>query len=256
MGSLLSNGEHLYINQNNPSWKNAFKLFIDTVWKLHDEYNTNMVLFREFNPENTELINKFDELGLAKIEMPENNIIFSKNQSPEEYFASLNKKQRHNLRREVLPESEDYYIKTDKCNREELCYCYQLYLQTKRNKLSVNTFDIPFSFLTNANESNNWEVVRIYYKNNSKPLSMGICYKKGDVYSAVLFGKEAHLLNIYKKSLYLIVQHALKENFKTLHFGITANETKHIFGATKVKQVGYALLRDNYNAQLLHSMED
>jgi len=37
---------------------------------------------------------------------------------------------------------------------------------------------------------------------------------------------------------------------------ITAEETKHMFGAKRIKQVGFGILKDNYNAILLDSMEE
>ena len=258
MGSLLSNGEHLFINKSNKNWEKAVKLLMDEVWKIYDKNNIKTVLLREFDPDDLLLINKFDDFGYAKLEMPENNQIISSFNNAEEYFNRLNKKQRYQIRKEILPDIDNFIINTQKCNNEELQYCYNLYLQTKKNKLSVNTFDLPFTFFKNVNESKNWEIIRIFHKSNlTNCISMGICFKHNDEYSTVVYGMDTKtsLQNIYKKSLYLVIKHALNNNFKIIHLGITANETKHIFGAIKKKQIGYALIKDSYNFQLLQSIE-
>lgn len=258
MGSLLSNGEHLFINKTNKNWEKALKLLMDEVWKIYESNDINTVLLREFNPEDSILINKMDDFGYAKIEMPENNFIISYEDNAEKYFNNLNKKQRYSLRKEILPEIEDYFINTQKCNEEELKYCYELYLHTKNNKLSINTFDLPYSFFQHVNQSENWEIIRIFHKSDIKYcVSMGLCFKFKNEYSTIVYGMntKSPLQNIYKKTLYLVIKNALDKGFKIIYLGITANETKHIFGAIKQKQIGYALIKDSYNLQLLQSFE-
>ena len=258
MGSQLTNGDHLYVNYEHPKWKDAVKKLIADLWIQQDKSKSNLLMVRELNPENTELCSTIYDMGFAKIELPDNNIIFSENKDADTYFASLNKKQRYKLRKEVYPGIEDFSIVNTKCNDEELTACYQLYLQTKGRKFDLNTFDLPYNFFEEANNSKDWEILRIFHKDFEEPLSMGICYRHNNEYCTILFGMkygDNYPDNIYKKSFYLVIRHALNSGSKIIHLGITAEQTKHMFGAKRIKQVGYGILKDNYNALLLDSME-
>ncbi len=259
MGSPLSNGEHLYINYNFPRWQEAVKKLIADLWVQQDENKANLLLIRDLNPEQTELCTTIYDMGFAKIDLPDNNIIFTNHNDSESYFNSLNKKQRYKLRKEVFPEVEGYYIENKACNEGELKFCYTMYLETKKQKLELNTFDLPYKFFEEANKSKNWEILRIYHKDyQEEPLSMGVCYRNKDEYCAVVYGmnKRKDLPeNLYKKTMYLVIKYAIDNGCNTIHMGITAEATKHMFGAKRIKQVGYGILKDNYNAILLNSME-
>jgi 7-keto-8-aminopelargonate synthetase-like enzyme len=259
MGSQLSNGEHLYVNYNNPKWKEAVKKLISDLWLKQEQYNSNLLFIRELNPEQAELCSVINDMGFAKVELPDNNIIFCQNENLNLFFDTLNKKQRYNIRKEISTDIEEYKIVNSKCNEQELQYCYNLYLQTKKQKLALNTFDLPYKFFETSNKSDDWEIVRIFYKNHEEPISMGICYRHKQEYCTVVYGmnnEERFSVNSYKKTLYLVVKHALNIGCNIIHMGITAEETKHMFGAKRIKQVGFAVLKDNYNALLLKSMED
>ncbi len=258
MGSQLTNGEHLYVNHQNPLWEKAVKMLISDLWVQQEKHQTNMLLLREINPEQEELCSAIYDMGLAKIEMPDNNIIYLDGKNAENYFEGLNKKQRYNLRKEVYPDIENYTLVNEKCNDVELKYCYDLYIQTKTSKFELNTFDLPYKLFEVVNQSGNWEILRIFYKDNPKPVSMGICYRDKGNYCTVVYGmniNEDLPHNIYKKTLYLVIKHAINEECDTIHLGITAEATKHMFGAKRIEQIGYAILKDNYNSLLLHSME-
>jgi len=134
-----------------------------------------------------------------------------------------------------------------------------MYLQTKKQKLELNTFDLPYKFFKEVNNNHDWEIIRIFHKDYQEPLSMGVCYRYKDEYCAVVYGmnkREDLPENLYKKTMYLVVKHAIDMGCNTIHLGITAEETKHMFGAKRIKQVGFGILKDNYNAILLDSMEE
>lgn len=258
MGSQLTNGNHLYVNYKHPKWKDAVKKLIADLWIQQDNNKSNFLMMRELNPENTELCSTIYDMGLAKIELPDNNIIFTENKDADTYFSSLNKKQRYNLRKEVFPEIEDFLLVNKKCNDDELMGCYQLYLQTKNRKFDLNTFDLPYKFFEMSNNNKDWEILRIFHKNFKEPLGMGICYRHKNEYCTVVYGmnyREDLPKNIYKKTMYLVIKHAIDMGCNIIHLGITAEATKHMFGAKRIKQVGFGILKENYNALLLDSME-
>jgi 7-keto-8-aminopelargonate synthetase-like enzyme len=259
MGSQLTNGDHLYVNYDHPEWKEAVKKLIAELWLKQEDHKANMLFLRDFNPANETLCTTIFDMGFAKVELPDNNIIYSQNMDSKTYFESLNKKQRYNLRRDVYQDIEAFSIENSQCNDEELQYCYQLYLETKSRKYDLNTFDLPYKVFELTNQSPNWEIIRIFHKDFDKPVSMGICYRNGKEYATVIYGmgnKENYPENIYKKTLYLVIKHAIDNACNIIHMGITADVTKHMFGATRIKQLGYGILKDNYNAILLNSMEN
>lgn len=258
MGSQFTNGDHLYVNHEHPEWQQAVKNLIADLWLKQEEHKANMLFLRDLDPAYEALCTAIYNMGFAKMELPDNNIIYSKDMDSKTYFDSLNKKQRYNLRHDVYQNIEDFSVENGQCNDEELQYCYKLYLEVKSRKYDLNSFDLPYKVFEAANQSPNWEIIRIFHKDFDEPLSMGICYRNGKEYATVIYGmgnKENYPENVYKKTLYLVIKHAIDTGCNIIHMGITADATKHMFGATRIKQVGYGILKDNYNALLLHSME-
>lgn len=259
MGCQVTNGEHLYIDYSSNYWQEAVKLLISDLWLKQEEHHANMLLIRDIKDNQPQLNEVITDMGLAKIELPLNNIIYAPEPNSKVFFEKfLNKKQRYKIKNEVLDEIGEFSIKIDNCDETELKACYDLYLQTKKRSLNLNTFDLPYKLFELANNDNEWEFVRVYYKNELTPVSFGLCSKFKNQYHTFVFGMnyiENDTRNIYKKTQYLVVKHALECGCNVIHMGITAEQTKYMFGATKIKQLGYGIMKENYNALLLNNME-
>ncbi len=260
MGSLLTNGDHLYIERENPSWKKAFLKLLNEVWKEFNNQKASMLLLRDFFAPDDELKVFLMDQGFIKLDIFENNVITDlKDLSFEEYWRTkLNKGRRHKLKSEVLENIEDFELKINQYEESQLEDFYQMYLNVKRKGLILNTFDLPSKLFKEISKTKNWDIVTVVYKPENRVVSMGICYKSEKNYSYMIFGIDNNIdpsFSVYKKAILFVVKRALELNVENLFLGITTNETKQKFGTSLIKQMGFVQVKDHFNQDYLNSLE-
>jgi len=260
MGSLLTNGNHLYINKAHPKWRKALEKLVDAVWDDQDKEAANVLYFRDFEHDE-ELISFFRDHGFIKIEIPENNIIYTQEYRDMEELIQklLNSKQRLQVRSEVLEYVSDFKLHYKHFNNEDIDLFYNFYLNIKMKSLELNTFDLPRKLFEKVNQNDKWEFIALEYLPEKRYVSMGLCYKTENNYCPIVFGMENSDLkskvNIYKTTIYFAIKRGLELGAKKIYFGITANETKRKFGAVQIPQIGFVQLKDHYNHDLIENLK-
>jgi len=260
MGSLLTNGDHLYINRENSRWKEAMMLMLDAVWNDRDNENANALFIRDINSEDNELTLFLINQGFFKIDNLENNVIPELRNLDFDGFINnrLNTKKRHQLNIEVISNINDFeYVIDEIKNTDDIDILYDLYKAVKKNSLILNTFDLPKELFQRIIEANNWEVGKLFYKNENKLVAMSLCLKTRNNMCAVIYGGDNAYnkkFNIYKKMLYFVLKRTFEINADNLYLGITANDTKRKFGAEQIKQAAFVQIKDKYNQELIDSM--
>lgn len=256
-GSLLTNGDHLYLNRQHPDWKEAAIRFLDAAWQLQDEEKANTLLLRDFNADDTELSEFFIHQGFVKIDNLENNVLNTKNiKDFDDYFSNhLTSRQRKVIKKEVLSDIDFFETSIKKPNKKELKEIYTLYENVKVKNLALNTFKIPFSFFEAVNNSAFWEIMTIIY--DDKIAGALLSEKTPNCYTPVLVGLDYSLIeskNLYKKILYFIIRRSFELKARYLYLGITANESKRKFGVQQLKQVAFVQVKDHYNQDVIDNM--
>ena len=106
MGSLLTEGNHLYIDRNRQDWKAALSTLLDHTWEIQEKTDANAVWLRDFHAEDDELTDYFMDQGFLKVDLPDTNIIYGIQTTPfESYFESVPAKRRKYLKTGVLQTS-------------------------------------------------------------------------------------------------------------------------------------------------------
>src|SRR5246127_4765307 len=77
MGTLLTEGNHLWIDRTSDSWKETLMYLIDEIWKDHEKLKTDALYFRDFRADDIEMRNYLIDRGFLKIDMPNTNSIDS-----------------------------------------------------------------------------------------------------------------------------------------------------------------------------------
>ncbi len=264
-GSLVTEGEHLFIKHDSLFWKEALQLLFDKVYSLQELYKANSIVLRDFQGINEELDNMMVENGFFKFNMPDSHLISNlSGENPEDFLNSLSSKSRHHLRRNVLRNESRFKIeiisKTE--SESEIDYWYQLYLNVKNKGVELNTFPLPRKLFTQLNLNENWEIVKLCLKDSeSQSIDQAVCvvfcYKTPDAYMPVIIGIDYTFnqeFGIYRQALYQLVIRALQLEKQKILLGFSASIEKKKIGAKPVLTFGYMHSRDTYNMEALSAI--
>lgn len=266
LGSVLTEGNHIYINKKHPNWKGAYNVLVDELWKLQETTGTNSLFLRDFQENDRQSREFFFDQGFVKVELPETNVVESiKWSDKNSYLAALNSKKRGKLKKEVLP-YEDYFDVevVSGGSTKQVDHWYNLFCNVKERSLKLNDFTHPKKLFKLAVTHPNFEVIELYLKDGldndaeGKPVAMVLCYKNAN-YIPVLVGMDYEYnaqFNVYQQAIFQVVLRATELRSRKIHFGLTAGQTKRKFGATSIRQVAYLQMKDNHSVALLNTMTE
>jgi len=258
MGSMLTIGNHLYIDKTESDWKERLNDFIQEIEILREKVHAETVLLRDFPTEDTELCEFFTEKGFVKIAMPNNNVIDIRGwQSKEEFWEQLSRKRKKNFNQDVRPYINAYEIEyKTQLSPEEIVYAYELFMNISKKNYAINIFPYPIRSLEAMNEFDRWEFIELSTpKESDKAVAYIMCYKGHKSYIPMFMGMDYHCSKQpYKQALYQIVLRAKSLGYDFIELGLSADMDKRKFGAEQQKICSYIQAQDNYNLELLASM--
>jgi len=264
MGSLLSEGEHAYINRDHKYWKEAFLTLFEEVKKEQDKCGASAIHLRDFDTNDKELSNFFHEQGFVRVDMPDNHELNIQNWTTEEEFVQqLSAKSRRHIRGEVLKYKDlykvDIYENYDKLSPEVLERWCQLYRNVKNRSLHLNTYDLPKKLFANCSSLTNWEVLDLKIKDEStgehKTIAVVFCYKSQNNYCPGVIGLDYDYLythKVYRQALYRIIERAKELNLKKVYFGMEASTEKKKLGVNILSESLYVQAKENFSAEVIN----
>ncbi|MGH2642483.1 MAG: aminotransferase class I/II-fold pyridoxal phosphate-dependent enzyme [Chitinophagaceae bacterium] len=154
-GSLLTEGEHLYIQKESPLWKEALHLLLEKTSKLQEEYQSTHLIIRDFHQADKPLDDLMIEEGFFRISMSDTNIVQDMEWDVSGFYEHLSKRSRQHYREDVkkhLHRYEVLVVKGTACSGE-LDYWYSLYLNVKGHNLELrDALELTYNRLTFAFE--------------------------------------------------------------------------------------------------------
>ncbi|MDI1235686.1 MAG: aminotransferase class I/II-fold pyridoxal phosphate-dependent enzyme [bacterium] len=261
-GSLLTEGNHVFVNEKSSHKKQAFNEMYWMASSLMKKYNASSIMLRDFDDGNAELDKMMLGNGYFKTQMPERNTHSNLGWKTEEEFVStLSYKSRYHLRSQILkfnPVFECHLI--SKPTTEQADHWFKLYNEVKNNSFKLNTFDLPKKLFYNIAKSQNWEVLSICLKEEQelKEVAVIFNYKSGDVYNSMFIGIDKTSkfeFSVYRQALYQILVRANSLNCESINLGFTASLEKRRMGAQSFKTVAYMQSNDHFNAAVIESMQ-
>jgi 7-keto-8-aminopelargonate synthetase-like enzyme len=265
VGSPLTEGNHIYVDNNSPLAQEAWDLLLQKVSTLQEERNITNTIIRDLPKNNENLDNYMIDNGLFKTAMPENCKITDLNWKDEDtFFKGLSKNSKRHFRKNVT-RNEHYFNVEIKSNLEanEMQLYYELYVNTKNNSLALNTFKLPFKLFKNIAKDENWEIVSLSLKPefddraDKKPVAMALCHKGNANYTFVIAGLDYDFneeFSSYRQLLWRIVERAGSLAYNNVNMGYTSTIEKRRFGAKIVETCGYMQVKDNYSLEALGAM--
>ena len=265
MGSLLTEGDHLYIDKLSPLWKDAMQLLLDKIAELQEKHNTSVINLRDFDSSDEEMDNFLVENGYFKINLPENHIIEELSWNDiNDYLGTLSKKSRRHVREFALRHEDKYESKVINCSSiKDTDYWYQLYLNIKSNSLTLNTFTLPFKVFLNMVDDKNWDVITLTLKpdfdqrKERKPVAVMFSYINDNIYNPMVLGLDYSFnkeYKCYRQAVYRVVMRAKELGLSKVRLGYSASIEKKKFGAKIISSVAYMQTKDNYNMEVLATM--
>jgi 7-keto-8-aminopelargonate synthetase-like enzyme len=264
MGSLLSVGDHLYIDRTNDLWKEAVLEMMRIMNEVKQTAGATSIHLRDIDSNDTELRDLLIKEGLVKMEMPEAHTLHDLRwKSEEEYMQTrLSTKARWHFRRNILDKRDLFNItvltgiKTADENR--IAQWRQLYMNVKDKSFNINTYELPYRYFTNILNDPNWEVIELRLKpEESKDelmVGVGFCYKSKNNYSIMAVGLNYEYVlshGCYRQSLYQSVVRANELKCDKLYLGMDASIEKKKFGVKVTSKSVFIQASDNFTMELI-----
>lgn len=261
MGSMLTEGNHLYVAEEHPLLKAALSKMLNFVSELQFQYNAQNVLIRDMMQVSPVLDQFFMDNGFIRVAMPvnyESGEFVYKNDK--QYLASIKIDKRDYWRRYIFRHASRYEVNNGvKPDKEKLKEYFSLYNQVKGKSLEVNTFALPFELFEKMAASDKWDIIELNYLQESSKHTVGVifCYKGTDAYIPMLIGLDyAYLKEAmpYRQSGYRMLKRAAELGYKTVRFGFGAGTEKENWGAMPKQTWAYLQARDNFSMEYLYSL--
>jgi hypothetical protein len=259
-GSLLTEGEHLFIDRSSPLWKDAMQLLFDQVNRLQEKHNANSIVLRDFQQVDEEFESFLIDNGFFKISMPDNNIVNKLSwNNTEEFYQSLSKRSRQHFREDVRKHLGRFKVSIEKDPTEkDIAGWYALYKNVKNNNLELNTFTLPGKLFNNIAGSDCWEIMSLKLipdgEKDLKTVCVVFSYIAGENYIPMIIGLDySHNkeYKIYRQALYQLVLRGKMLGKKKIFLGFSAPVEKKKLGAVTIPTYAFMQLRDSYNAETL-----
>jgi 7-keto-8-aminopelargonate synthetase-like enzyme len=263
-GSLLTEGEHVFIDRSSSYWKDAMQLLFDNVGLLQEKYSTSSIILRDFPKSDTEMESFFIDNGFFEISMPDNNVIREMPwNNATEFYISLSKCSKAHFRKQVKRYEEQFEISVaTNFTQRDIDEWYALYENVKNNSLELNTFTLPKKLFTNIAKDASWEILTLKLRTGDdkavkKTVAVVFSHIAGDNYIPMIIGLDYSFnkeYKIYRQALYQVVMRGKKLGKKAIHLGFSATIEKKKVGALSSPTYAFVQTKDNYNAQALATM--
>jgi 7-keto-8-aminopelargonate synthetase-like enzyme len=261
LGSLFTEGNHLYINEKHPLKQQAVTTFIQILEQLENKYKSKMTVLRDFQNEQ-KLHSYFQGQGFVRVQMPNaSKINLEENQTMENYVSKLSSRNRQHVRKEILAVEPFLEIKVlNELDPNQLTHIENLFLNVHKNNLGLNTFPFPPVLFSAMSKHPNWEFLTVsLIEKPDEIIGVMFCYKNGNqIYVPAFVGMDYNYLTefyTYRQLLYQTIKRAIFLKFQQIDLGMTASFEKKKLGAIVEEKYAYIQTSDNYTLELMGILE-
>lgn len=255
MGSLITEGKHLFLDRSLKNWNSAILELIKIMSEVKQRVGATGIQLRDFDTDDLELKKIFLNEGFIRFDLPDTHIVENKHwKDTDEYIESLSKKSRYHVRKNMSKTESEFSIDTENISTvEDIDKIYKLYLNIKRKSFKINTYDLPRKFFVNAFLNKNWEIIKLKLNSNDVPCCFVLCYKSNlKNYSPIVIGINYEINEsngCYRQALYQIIKRAIENNSRNVYFGMDASIEKQKIGCNILKKSVYLQTDDNYSLE-------
>ncbi len=259
MGSLLTEGNHLYTDPNSFFIKDAYNEMYKVASALMKQYKAASIMMRDFEDSSEDLDKLMLGNGYFKTQMPDRNIVLNSAwKTRDEFIDSLSKNARKHFRTQILRYSDLFETEIiSNPDEKQIKHWISMYHQVKNGNYKLNTFELPDKLFYGIANYRSWDILSVKLK--GEEVAVVFSYRSGDTYSAMFVGiDKAHnneKFSIYRQVLYQVVKRANESGCVVVNLGFSAAIEKKKVGAHVLKTVAYMQSEDHFNASVIESMQ-
>lgn len=263
LGSMFTEGEHLFLDEGHPDKEKALGLLVDKMEEW--ESQISMIVLRDFDTENS-LNDFFHNRGFVKANMPECCVFDDFSWKNKENFPTiLSKKSRKHFDRDIKPFEDVVLVEVvGQVSDKYLSQFLKLYENVRQNNPGLNTFPFPPKLFKEMNQNPNWEFICLSLKQNGMNRNdlagVMFCYKNSErTYVPSFVGMDytcTEDFSIYRQLLYHTILRAKELKYEQIDFGLTAAFEKKKLGAKVRSKVCYIQAKDNFALELLETLQN
>lgn len=260
LGSMVTKGEHLVIDRAHPAWREALAMLVDEMEAVRERFGATQILMRDFvGPRDEALENALLALGLVVTDLPDNHAIDALDwEDHDGYVASLDRRYRSDLRREILRNADAFEVRTGPMSDSELVQAYSLYRRVFERSFELNVFELPIAFFRAMRDDPAYDVLRLYlHRDDTAPVAVMFSHFEGRDYNAMFVGLEDRAIEehgAYKQILYRTVLRARELGAQRLDLAFTAKLAKRKVGASPQPARAFVRVEDHFNAAVIEAL--
>jgi 7-keto-8-aminopelargonate synthetase-like enzyme len=266
MGSLVTEGEHLYLNKDGCDWRAALKMMFNIISHEQEKSNASMIMLRDFEDADSELKEFLTGQGYIKVALPETCIVENLNWNDTDGFlGTIGARSRRHIRNEVLKFESFFDVNVEESpTPEKLKEYIKLFRNVKSKNLDINTFDYPEKFFENMALTKNWEFIELKLNqsaneyNETGLAAVIFCYKNSNNdYNPIFVGLDYSTVekyNTYRQAIFQVVKRASSIHANRIFLGLSATVEKKKFGARAIPKFAYVQAKDNFNMEFIETM--
>ncbi len=262
MGSLLSEGNHLYVDKNSPQWHQAMREMLNLMNEVKLSCGASAVQLRDLDSNDAEMSDFLIKEGFIKVKMPDTHVVENLEwNTQDEFLQTLSYKSRKHVKKHMINNEHIFDITINKANEaspKKIREWQGLYENVKRKSFEINTFDLPEKFFSNLAKDENWETMNIKAKGSDTPTCCVFSYTSSkNNYCPVVIGlnyEENEKYSGYRQALYQLTSKAAKGKYSKLILGMDASIEKRKIGAKVIEKSIYVQANDNFNMELMSTL--
>ncbi len=260
MGSLLTEGDHLYLDRN-ADWRGALDMLLAAVSEHAQAAGAATVVLRDLHAADRELAEALAERGYMRTAMPDSLVLEPVAAGDEAWLASLSYRSRTHQRKAVLPWDDAYEVEILRKGGRvpddaELDHLYELFRAVARRGLDLNTFELPRTIFRDMLEHDSWELMLLRLRENGRVVAFGADFIGARHYAPMVAGLDYDYVRshgAYRQTLRHAMLRARAHGARRMLLGMGATLEKQRFGAQVQERLAFAQTSDHYSQDLLAS---
>jgi 7-keto-8-aminopelargonate synthetase-like enzyme len=261
MGSLLTEGDHLYLDRN-ADWKGALDLLMPAVSEHAKAAGAGTIVLRDLYSADLELAEAVRERGYVKTSLPDSLVYEPVAGGDDEWLEGLSSKARVHQRKSVMPFDEAYHVEFltsagRSVSDDEVEHLYGLYLAVQARGRDLNSFPLPRTFLREMLAHPSWELMTLRLRETGQVAAFGAHFLGARHYAPMIVGLDYTVVRThgaYRQALRQAMLRARSLGSKRVLLGMGATFEKTRFGAHVQQRVAFAQASDHYSSEVLAAL--
>ncbi len=269
MGSLLTEGDHLYLDRAR-DWRGALKALFEAVAEVRQACGAALTVLRDLPADDAELGSFLLDQDFARFPTPESLVADLDWRDEDILLMRLGHHARRHQRLKTLPWNDAYDVEilahgsSRPVGAEEFEHLYRLYLNVKERNLALNTFELPARTFEAMLAHPGWELVLLRLKPEfggtpgGPPAGFIAAYVGAHHYAPLVVGMDYRHVDahgLYRQILRRMLLEGKRHGAARVFLGMGATFEKTRFGARRVEErYAYFQAEDHDQAATLEQL--